>query len=1748
MVATSIKDFIVSRLQEYFPELEVTEGSDLYAEVVQPILDRLGEDLFDTDIESFVTQRIRDEFPDLDIDTAGSVAKDVFVNPVILLFQAIKRELVAIREAKSLNQTSTLSTEELDSLLANVFVVRRPGVHSAGYARVYYASPTTIQADPTISFSASNGQTFVVNGSVDITSTKMASQVESGLYYADLSVISVLEDEEANIEAGLLLGATGLPGYVKVNNPEDFTGGITQETNSALLQRAGDIITERSLVTQRGVRTTLLQEYPELKGVSVIGTGDAEMTRDIIRGSTELSGLGYGPTYAAGMYGYFSLSATWDVWPLQRFPINNVFNNLAPLAVIPTTPANAVYADWYTEQPGVGDQLTVLGNNFDVTAVSSTFPTASLELECTLLASSSTYGLGGTTAEYMPSPISGGVLTCAPMFFTNTFGLTTTLSTAILQSLDPATDWLLVQDINYSVGLGGAGTGKYYRTKYFPIQEAGNATGNTLIKVLSQNAHYTPKEVQWVAWGAPDVATPGFETGASTGTNRGIGLSFEGPLGPDRLILTPALDLDFDAEGVSPGDIITLFGVDPTVTTQVVAWFEVVVQEYSGTDLICYQDRDWLYLQVTSMFPTFITAGGPFDTAGKLAFTRFFWTARSGNGSGTAALDSTYCWPTSFMPAWELPGAAGTYTWDPFWIPGGGAVELHRQFGEEFPELRGTIDTPAVGTQLPTYEPWVLAPWAILRVPSDKLPAIGTEWAAAGNTPPYGYETVSSATALGTDVSYPIRFYGSWFTWGLADCGDPIHETGGGVLSYRTDDLSALLLALPFAIEPYLCQWDLRKLTTAEDSSLSIVLSQLPEYADEVEIPPDEIHIGGMMDVYCNPASMPRTSLSLAPWVSFEDNDVVLPASFTGVSAVGGQAAAYLAQDGVFTSAALSDYSWEYGDLLVITGPSGDDYYHTSYAIIDQDRYYTTNLRVYPPFPDGAAHTGLEFVILRGVTTDLTPSKLYKVRNGEDLKTNIGSATVSSALSNFVTNGVANGDTLYIKEGKDKGYHIIASFTNTTLTLSEVLGGGETTVDFDVFTSGGSVSMPLINVEQVEGISSEGAAVAALLPYGAPVGALVRAAAMAGNALVSPAEGYESATAFTSVTAPADYTRVYSNAVDFALIGVLRGHRFAFTSGLYTGQSFTVAEVSTTGLPGAYVELRGFLVTEAETALTFTIGAPTQGTSRCYFKEPLRAEFNGVTRISVGTAKVYMPDPATHATLFTEASGDTDLQLELQTPIPTGVDGAVAGAGVAFTVSGTPFDDSIIGKYLHITAPAGPLVGTYLVATVTGPSSLTVAGGAPFAAAGAGLEWSIQPTTSSWTVLTSALAVNDWAVRGIKENTLQDMSYRSDSDRVYIDHQDIVSSTFLATPVTGLANKTLVFNINGSDSTYTFTMNSIARSSLPRYIEAAFPELEARILESGGNYFLHIFSSSDVIVGAGTANTFLKLTATDTTVVASALRGPFELGWNGVGVENGAPPIDSTNKAYIRLVEVNTDVPIAGYATLAGKLLHARIIRRGTQIFEAADMTAYGNYYYVDLDISSYYPGPTQILTEQTASTTVTNVVTNGFTYVADENHSYSIIEDVKVHTNGAYFATEYPTPVLGTNARFTYTYAPEVEVAHYYMQNKNARTVTCNTLAKVSVPLEISVRLTYKGSASVESAKNIIVDYLRTLAHGTLFTVRGFTSALRAQGLLVQSTPELLVIAPDANRQYTLYKVTEEYQMPDNGAFLLVSTVLTKG
>lgn len=284
MASADLQTFIEDRLRVYDPTIDLTPGSPAQVQVVQPLLNYLGTDPFETDIKSFLIDRFTQEFPDVFQGDPG-VISDVLIKPLILFLEPFKRETQLIKNNQSLRDASVLSNDSADALVANFFQTRPTGGYAKGVARVYFANPSNVTCEITTRFYTSEGLNFYPTNPVSISAEEMVFNREGSLYYMDVAVQAEAVGEQYNIRSGTsgLSGVTGIFGVLKVSNPNDFSNGTSSVDTPTFVAQAQQALNERSMVTRRGSTARLNDVFQgSLKAVQVIGAGDAEMQRDIL--------------------------------------------------------------------------------------------------------------------------------------------------------------------------------------------------------------------------------------------------------------------------------------------------------------------------------------------------------------------------------------------------------------------------------------------------------------------------------------------------------------------------------------------------------------------------------------------------------------------------------------------------------------------------------------------------------------------------------------------------------------------------------------------------------------------------------------------------------------------------------------------------------------------------------------------------------------------------------------------------------------------------------------------------------------------------------------------------------------------------------------------------------------------------------------------------------------------------------------------------------------------------------------------------------------------------------------------------------------------------------------------------------------------------------------------------------------------------------------------------------------------------
>jgi len=239
---------------------------------------------FELPIEKFLVTKIQENFPDFDL-RQGTAFRDMVIKPIAVFLQPYRDQANIIKRNLSLRNFETMIDEEMDSLVANMFVARRGGGKSTGTVRVYLTEAIAVTITTDTQFQTASGLIFYPTE----TSTFLAEEVAlnpDGLYfYVDISVESEGEGEEYNIDENSIVFMTGGPdNVVKVDNPAAFASGVDVEDNAALKQRTEYGISVRDLVIKKSIQFAILENFEAVREVVPIGYGDPEMERDVVPG------------------------------------------------------------------------------------------------------------------------------------------------------------------------------------------------------------------------------------------------------------------------------------------------------------------------------------------------------------------------------------------------------------------------------------------------------------------------------------------------------------------------------------------------------------------------------------------------------------------------------------------------------------------------------------------------------------------------------------------------------------------------------------------------------------------------------------------------------------------------------------------------------------------------------------------------------------------------------------------------------------------------------------------------------------------------------------------------------------------------------------------------------------------------------------------------------------------------------------------------------------------------------------------------------------------------------------------------------------------------------------------------------------------------------------------------------------------------------------------------------------------------
>jgi len=297
MAVRDLEAFVRQRAALYDASIDLTSGSPFDVQVIQPIVRRLGTDPFTVDISTFMHERLAQAFPEL-ANNEGDAVTDLLNKPTTLLWDPIVREIFRVKQGMSFQDPSTLTVEEADALGANLFSARNTGEFAKGPVRVAFTQAQSISVSPANFFTSKEGLHFFPTSIQSIRTEEMLLNVTSdGLFYFDVNVIAEAAGDAYNIDANSIVSIANIPSASRVGNLRRFTEGAPEENAIEYVDRLEQELSEKSLVTLRGISAKITKSFAEVHRLNVVGFNDPEMQRDVITGG------GLGPIIAFGVLG-----------------------------------------------------------------------------------------------------------------------------------------------------------------------------------------------------------------------------------------------------------------------------------------------------------------------------------------------------------------------------------------------------------------------------------------------------------------------------------------------------------------------------------------------------------------------------------------------------------------------------------------------------------------------------------------------------------------------------------------------------------------------------------------------------------------------------------------------------------------------------------------------------------------------------------------------------------------------------------------------------------------------------------------------------------------------------------------------------------------------------------------------------------------------------------------------------------------------------------------------------------------------------------------------------------------------------------------------------------------------------------------------------------------------------------------------------------------------------------------------------
>lgn len=230
-----------------------------------------------------------------DVDASGGLVGNLIVELLGVNLASVDDRIDQFRKTGSLAVAATdpdaFDSESLDALLSNFRLTRSSGRKATGRVTLIVRSLLPVNIPSGFAFQAGNG-TFVtavafaarVSADQIVEDTdRLLTPTGDGRYSFTIEVEATEEGPTGLVSRGTaVIPQAALTGVTEAYAADDFVGGLSEETNAELAQRALSGISGRSPANRIGLIAAITQDSAvgqTVSAVSVIGFGDEEQRR-----------------------------------------------------------------------------------------------------------------------------------------------------------------------------------------------------------------------------------------------------------------------------------------------------------------------------------------------------------------------------------------------------------------------------------------------------------------------------------------------------------------------------------------------------------------------------------------------------------------------------------------------------------------------------------------------------------------------------------------------------------------------------------------------------------------------------------------------------------------------------------------------------------------------------------------------------------------------------------------------------------------------------------------------------------------------------------------------------------------------------------------------------------------------------------------------------------------------------------------------------------------------------------------------------------------------------------------------------------------------------------------------------------------------------------------------------------------------------------------------------------------------------